>query len=489
MTAICKIDKLITWKDLEMTSKEANRVSNKTVFPYIPNSVPEMKETLLKEIGIDSVEDIYKEIPEHLRFKEKMDIPAPILSEYELKKHVESILEKNISCSKYLSFLGAGTWQHYVPSVVDTIVSRDEFLTAYVGDLYGDHGKGQALFETSSMVGELVDMDVVSTPTYDWGNAIGISFRMAARMTGRKEILVAETMSPSRFAVAENYCRPDLTLKKIPFDPQSGLMDLHYLKQALSKDTAAVYIENPSYLGFVETQGKEIASLAHQFGAEMIVGVDPSSLGVLTPPGQYGADIVCGELQPFGNHMQWGGGLSGFIASKDEEKYVAEYPTLMFGITTTQKEGEYGFGDVFFERTSYAVREKGKDFVGTTTALYGIAAGVYLALLGPHGIRELGEGIMQRSTYLAKQLAKLPGVKAPVLQNAHFKELIVNFDDTGKTVADINKSLLQYDIFGGKDLSEEFPQFGQSALFCVTEIHTQADIEKLAHALKDILEA
>lgn len=462
-------------------------MDRKIVYPYIANSAPGVREEMLREIGIDSVEDIYKEIPDHLRFKGRMNIPGPILSEYELKRHVESILAKNKSTSEYLSFLGAGIWQHYVPAVVDTIIYRDEFLTAYVGDFYADHGKGQALFETASMVGELVDMDVVSTPTYDWANAIAISCRMAARMTGRKEILVAGTMSPGRLAVVRNYCKPDIRVKQIAFHHDTGLMDLDDLRRQLSSDTAAVYFENPSYLGFIETQGHEISALAKAAGAEVIVGVDPSSLGVVAAPAQYGADIVCGELQPFGIHMQWGGGLSGFIATRDEERYVAEYPTLLYGLTTTEKEGEYGFGQVWYERTSYGSREKGKDFVGTTTALYGIAAGVYLALLGPEGLYELGEGIMQRVAYAIDVLSGVKGVRVPVLQSVPFKEFVVSFEDTGKTVAEINKGLLEHKIFGGKDISKEFPQYGQSALYAITEVHSRDDILRLADALDRVI--
>lgn len=460
---------------------------SKVVYPYIPNSEPNVKEQMLKEIGINSVEDIYKEIPERLRFKGKMNIPEPYLSEYELRRHVEGLLKKNISCKDYLNFLGAGTWQHYVPAVCDTIISRDEFLTAYVGDAYGDHGKFQALFETASMIGEIVGMDMVNTPTYDWANAIAISCRMASRMTGRKEVLIVGSISPGRESVVRNYCKPDIAVEKVGFDPETGLMSLDDLKKKISKNTAAVYFENPSYLGFIESQGKEIAAIAHDAGAELIVGVDPSSLGILAPPAEYGADIICGEFQPFGIHMQYGGGLSGFIATRDEERYVAEYPSLLFGLTTTLKEGEYGFGEVFYERTSYASREKGKDFIGTCTALYGIAAGVYMALVGPQGLKELSEGIMQRAQYAISLLSEIKGVKVPVIKSPCFKEFVVNFDGTGKTVKEINRALLDRQIFGGKDISEEFPIYGQSALYCVTEIHTAEDIKKLAVALAEVV--
>ena len=455
------------------------------VYPYIPNSVPEIKERMLKEIGIDSVEDIFKEIPDKLRFKGKMKFPEPCLSEYELKRHVEGILGKNKSTKDFTSFLGAGTWNHHVPSVVDTIVSRDEFLTAYVvGDAQGDHGKWQALFESASMIAELVGMEMVNKPIYDWANAIAIACHMASRMTGRKEILVAGTISPSRLSVVTNYCKPDIRVTLVGFEQETGLLDLEDLKSKLSADTAAVYFENPSYLGFLETQGLEISRLAKANKSEVIVGVDPSSLGVIAPPSEYGADIVVGEYQPLGMHMQWGGGLAGFVCTRDDARYVAEFPGLLYGITTSVKEGEYCFGEVFFERTSYASREKGKDFIGTTTALWGIAAGVYLALMGPKGMQELGEGIMQRVVYAKKLLAQIKGVSIGLGKSIHFKEFLVNFDATGKTVAEINRGLLARGIFGGKDVSAEFPQYGQSALFCVTEVHTKEDIKQLALAIE-----
>jgi glycine dehydrogenase subunit 1 len=211
-------------------------------------------------------------------------------------------------------------------------------------------------------------------------------------------------------------------------------------------------------------------------------------LGVLTPPIEYGADIVCGDLQPLGMHMQFGGGHAGFIATRDEEKYVMEYPSRLFGIAPTSVEGEYGFGDVAYERTSFALREEGKEFVGTATALWGITAGVYLALMGPQGIREIGEGIMRRSHYAMLQLSKIEGVKCPVFQSTHFKEFVVNFDDTGKTIAEISKTLLRGKIFGGKDLTREFPELGNSALCCVTEINTKDDIDRLANVLKEAVE-
>ena len=463
-------------------------MSKDIVYPYIPNSVPAVKAKMLKEIGINSVEDIFQEIPEELRFKGKMNIPEPFLSEYELRRHVESLWAKNKSCKDYLSFLGAGIWQHYVPSVVDTIISRDEFLTAYVvGDSQGDHGKWQALFESASMIGAMTGMEAVNKPIYDWANAVAIACRMAARITGRREILFAGTTSPGRLAVVKNYCKPEITIKLLKYHQETGLLDLDDLQAGISDNTAAVYFENPSYLGFIETQGQEISRIAHAHGVEVIVGADPSSLGVLAAPADYGADFAVGDYQPLGLHMQWGGGLAGFVCTRDEKRYVGEFPGLLYGITTSVQEGEYSFGEVFYERTSYASREKGKDFIGTTTALWGIAAGVYMALMGPQGMRELGEGIMQRVKYATGLLAAIKGIRVPVIKSPSFKEFVVNFDGTGKKVSEINALLLDHQIFGGKDISREFPEYGQSALFCITEIHTKEDIKKLALGLEEII--
>ena len=184
--------------------------------------------------------------------------------------------------------------------------------------------------------------------------------------------------------------------------------------------------------------------------------------------------------------MYYGGALGGFIATHDDEKFVMEYPSRLFGITKTAVEGEYGFGDVAYDRTSFGVREKGKEFVGTAAALWGITAAVYLSLMGPEGMQELAQHIMQKSQYAMKKLSEIKGVKAPLFESVHFKEFIVDFNDTGKSVKDINKFLLEHGIFGGKDISEEFPELGNCSLYCATEIHTKADIDNLVQTLTNL---
>ncbi len=457
----------------------------KIVYPYIPNSVPATKEAMLKAVNATSVEDFYADIPDSIRLKRKLKLPEPLLSEAALVRHVEGLLSKNTSTREMLSFLGAGCAQHHVPAVCDEVNSRSEFLTAYAGEPYEDHGRFQALFEYESMMAELLNMDVVNVPVYDGFQATGTALRMAGRITGRNVALLPATVMPDKLSMVRDYIKPDMEVELVPFDPSTGLMDLNALRKQISAQTAAVFIENPSYLGFLETQAEEIGRIAHENGALFVVGVDPISLGVINPPAEYGGDIVCGDIQSLGIHMNYGGGHAGFIASRDEERFVMEFPSRLFGVATTCVEGEYGFGDVAYERTSFAVREEGKEWVGTAAALWGITAGVYLALMGPQGMVEIGRGIMQRVRYAINKLNQVPGVKTHFLATPHFKEFVVNFDKTGKTVGQINQALHEKGIFGGKDLSADFPSLGQSALYCVTEVHTQADIDRLVNAIQE----
>ena len=457
----------------------------KIVYPYIPNSVPEVQAEMLKSIGAKDIEDFFRCIPQDLRVKGLLDLPKPFLSEASLKRHVEGILSKNRTSGEMLSFLGGGCWNHYVPAVCDEVNGRSEFLTAYAGEPYEDHGRFQALFEYESLMAELLDVDVVNVPTYDGSQAASTALRMAGRITGRDEILVADTTSPDRLSAIEGYLHPDMKVTLVAHEPATGLVDKADLDAKMTGRTAAVYFENPSYLGFIETRGREIADAAHAKGALCVVYADPSSLGVLTPPSNYGADLTCGDIQPLGIHMFMGGGRGGFIGAPDDVKFIEEYPSRLFGIAPTSHK-EWGFGDVAWERTSFAKRENAKEFVGTAAALWGITAAVYLSLMGPEGMRELGEACMARTAYAIRKLGAIKGVRVPAVGGAFFKEFAVNFDGTGRTVEEINKALLEHGILGGHDLSGAFPWLGQSALYAFTEVVTQDDIDTLAEALAEV---
>lgn len=464
---------------------------NETIaHPYMANSVPAIKQEMLDAIGANSIEELFQQIPADHRLKRPINLP-PALTESQLRRHLVNTLSKNKTCEQNLNFLGAGCWQHHVPAACDEVVRRNEWLTSVFGEPSSDHGRNQAWFEFCSQLGELLEMDLVALPVRSWGVAAGHAIRMAARLTGRNEVVVVRAIDPERLSVIQNYCEPvdmpsHIAVRLVDFDTKTGLMDLSHLRNLIGAETAAVYFETPSYFGVIEHQGMEIAAIAHAAGAEVIVGVDPISLGVLAAPVSYGADIVVGTTQPLGVHMNCGGGVSGFIASRDEERYAHQYPTLFVSIAETIKAGEYGFGLSLFEQSSYGMRDKGNDWTGHSVYMWAIANAVYMAMMGPKGFEEVGEVILQRAHFAARRLAEIPGVRV-TFPTGFFKEFIVNFDDTNCTVAEINKRLLPLGIFGGKDLSRDFPELGASALFCVTEIHTLADIDRLANAIKKVI--
>ena len=456
------------------------------VHQYIPNSDPEVKKQMLASIGVKSADELFAVIPDKLIFKKNLNLPHPA-SEYQVRRHVEGILSKNKDSSEMLSFLGSGCWPHYVPAVCDEVNSRSEFLTAYTGDTYSDLGRYQALFEFQSMIGDLVAMDAVTFPTYDWASAAGDALRMATICTGRREVLVSRTISPEKLSTITNYCRGVARIEFVDYDSESGQVDIEDLKKKVSKQTATVYFENPSYLGFIETEGKEIGEIVHGKGALLSVGVEPLSLGILAPPGEYGADIVCGEGQPLGLHPSFGGASLGFLACRDDEQFLSATGHRLVSITTTKRKGEWGFLFVLPERCMYAARDKSACITGTGTFLWAITGAVYLSLLGPKGIRELAETIMKNTYYAMKRLSEISGLNVPLFHSPHFEEFTVNFDGTGRTVRDVNKILLKYGIQGGKDVSKEFPHLGNTAVYCITETHTKEDIDKLVSTLSELV--
>lgn len=459
-----------------------------TVYPYIPNSVPAVKQAMLAACKVASVEEFFEDIPKALRLDRPLNLPEPMLSEARLKRHVEGIMSRNTSASEVISFLGAGCYQQHVPAICDEINGRSEFLSAYAGEPYDDHGRFQSLFEYCSMMGELLNADVVSVPTFDGFQAAATACRMAGRYTRRRTVLVAGNVNPDAHSHIVTYGRSDLDFVTVNYNAATGLIDQNDLKRKMSPEVAGFYFENPCYLGTLE-DGQAIADIVKPHGAMLLVGVDPASLGVLSPPADYGADIACGDIQTLGLHMGYGSGHGGFISSRDEEALVMQYPSRLFGIAPTSVPGEYGFGDVAYSRTSFDKREDGNEFVGTAAALWGITAGVYLATMGPQGMRDMGEGLMKRVAYLKKRLATVPGVKLTHAASAHFRECVVNFDATGKTVNAINTALREQGIFGGHELCGAFPELGQAALFCVSELHTQGDLDQLVNALISILES
>ena len=459
--------------------------------PYMPNSAGRAQEEMLTEIGVKDIEELFEQIPPHHRLRSSLELPEQLSSELELRRHLLSVLSKNSNCEQNLNFLGAGCWQHHVPAICDEIVGRTEFLTNVWGTPSSDHGRNQSLFEFCSQLGELLKLDMVGLPVYSYGCAIGHAVRMASRLTGRNQVLVPTMIDPERLSVIRNYCEPrdmasHIEIIYVSYDVFSGVLDLDDLQTKLSDRVAAVYLEVPNYAGIIEGRASEIAQMARACGAETIVGCDPISLGLLSSPVDYGADIVVGPVQPLGIHMNCGGGVSGFIASRDTERYVRQYNTLNISIAETNHSRQYAFGLSCAGQTSYGLREEGRDWTGNSTYLWAIAAAVYMSLAGPEGFREVGELISQQSNYARHTLCEIEGVSS-AFDGHIFKEFVLNFDQTGWSVADINSQLRARNVFGGLDLSSHFPELGQSALYCVTELHNKEDIDSLATHLSEVL--
>jgi len=459
--------------------------------PFMANSVRAIQQEMLESIGAKTIAELFEQIPADHRTRAHLDLPPALASEAALKRHMLDTLSQNRHCESELSFLGGGCWRHHVPAICDEIVRRSEFLTSVWGTPSSDQGRYQAWFEFCSQLGELVDCDLVGLPVYTWGCAAGHALRMASRLNGRRKVLVPEVLDPERLLVMRNYCEPSemaqhLSIVPMRVDPATGRIDFADAAAKIDADTAAVYIEMPNYLGIIEDDAARLAELTHVAGAEMIVGVDPISLGLLAPPPSYGADIVVGTTQPLGVHMYGGGGLGGFIATRDEERYAREYPTLLVSMTGTSRAGEIGFGLSLAEQSSYGARENGKDWTGNSVYLWAIANAVYLSLMGPQGFEDVGRLITAQAHYGAQRLATLPGVAVP-LSGSFFKEFVVDFSATGRSVASINQALRERGIFGGHDLSAEFPALGQRALYCITELHERRDIDRLFDTLSEIL--
>ena len=456
--------------------------------PYMPNSTDEVKARMLAVVGVSDVDELFEQIPADHISQTPNGLAPGIRSEATLRRHLRTLIDSNDDCSGNLSFLGAGLWQHHVPAVVDEIAGRSEFLTPVWGTTSSDLGRNQAWFEYASMLGELLGLEFVGLPVYSWGSAAGNAIRMAARMTGRTEVVVPASISPERLAVIRTYCglpegNDPIAVRVVDFDLATGTVDVDAL--GLGPDTAAVYLETPNHLGVVETATAAIAAACRANGTETVLGVDPISLGLLAAPGDLGADIVVGSTQPLGVHLHAGGGVGGFIATRDEERYAREYPTLQVSIAETVR-GERSFGMSLFHQSSYGSREEGNDWTGNSVYLWTVANAVYMALLGPEGFAEVGRTIIANATYAARRIAELDGVTVR-WPDGFFKEFVVDFGGTGRTVAEINADLRGHGVFGGKDLSADFPDLGQSALYCVTEVHTADDITTLTTALRKVL--
>ena len=464
--------------------------------PWMPNSAEKTRNKMMERIGIKEIDELFNDIPPTIRLQrdywDKLPIgKGRILSEIEVKRIAEEILSKNKVFINPAPFLGCGAWPHYVPAPVRYIISRGEFLTAYTPyQAEINQGLMQALFEYQSMMAELLDMDIVNSSMYDWGSAAAEALLMSLRVKRRRrKIVLCGTLNPFHEKVIRTYLEPhNITIVKTGIDRERGICTAEELSKVVDNDTAAVYIENPNFFGIIEEEIQEIADITHKAGALYVIGVEPLSLGLIKPPGQLGADIAVGEGQPLGLGLNYGGPYLGIFAIKYDMKLLRQMPGRLIGLTTTIDGGDRAFAMILQTREQHIRREKATSNICTNEALSAIAAAVYLALLGKHGIRELAELIYYNSHYAAKRLGEVTRVNTEVFSSDFFKEFPVKIEAAGKKYADLHEYLLKNNVHGGYYIGDIYPWLGETAIFSFTELHTKEDIDRLVDLFKKFME-
>ncbi|MHC1604408.1 MAG: aminomethyl-transferring glycine dehydrogenase subunit GcvPA [Candidatus Methanofastidiosia archaeon] len=435
---------------------------------FIPN---ENKEKIM--CAFIGVNNIFADVPSKY-LSHKFDFSQP-LSEQETKTHVFDILKKNRSI---LSFKGGGIYDHYVPAHVKEISGRNEFYTSYTPyQPEISQGMLQALFEYQSLMAEITGLPIVNSSMYDWASSLGEASLMCTRITKRSGFLIPDIISPERRAVLECYASSaDIAIGKVKHHEDTGQLALDDLESKLGKDTAGVYIENPTYFGFFEEHVEEIAQIVHDAGALFVVGIDPLSCGVVKSPGDYGADIVVGEASHLGNSINFGGPLIGVFAVADDKKLLRNMPGRIIGLTEDE-DGRRGYVMTLQTREQHIRREKATSNICSNEALCAVSCAVYLSTLGKSGFCELAKVLMANAGYAYRKITRIDGFKAPAFDSVHFREFVVTSD---KKADDIENTLNAAGITGGIKI-DDF-----NSLYCITDKHTKEDIDRLCEVLNDV---
>ncbi len=436
---------------------------------YLPKSDSERCE-MLASMGLRSTEDLFSHLPEELRMKRPLDIP-PGQSEYEIIEYFRERAAEN--ANGYACFLGAGVYQHFRPVIVDSLISRGEFLTAYTPyQPEISQGTLTSIFEFQTMICQLTGMEVANASMYDGSTALPEAVMMACRVTGRLRAVVARTVHPEYREVHRTYARyQGLPVVEAPYDRETGLLNLKRLEKLVDEDTAAVVVQNPNFFGCIEAV-REAAAIAHSRGALLVVMfTEAVSLGILEPP--VDADIVAGELQSFAISPSYGGPYAGVLAAK--EKYIRQMPGRLAGETKDQN-GNRAYCLTLATREQHIRREKATSNICTNQALIALMATVYMSVFGKQGLRELAEQNLAKAHYLAGELEKRgarPRFAAPF-----FNEFVV--DCGGRRAPSVNRRLLKNRIVGGLELKRFYPELRNCLLLCATETTRREEMDRLA---------
>ncbi|HZM85615.1 MAG TPA: aminomethyl-transferring glycine dehydrogenase subunit GcvPA [Blastocatellia bacterium] len=438
---------------------------------YIPNS-PGERRSMLSDIGLERIEELFDQIPEQLKLKEAIGIGEP-MSEPELLEYFRSLASENRI--DYQSFLGAGAYSHFIPVIIDSLISRAEFFTAYTPyqpEL--SQGTLQYTFEFQTMICQLTGMEVANASLYDGSTAVAEAVLMANRVTRRSRVIIADTVHPQYREVVSAYTKNlGLTIDVIEHG-ESGNFDPTTM--GIDRETAAVVVQSPNFFGCVEDL-EAIADAAHEAGALLVVAVtEPMSLGVLKPPGACGADIVAGETQSFGIPLSYGGPYCGLFATLD--KHVRQMPGRLVG-EARDSEGRRGYVLTLSTREQHIRREKATSNICTNQGLFALMATVYLSTMGRQGVQEVARQNLHKAHYAASEISKIPGFDLR-FSAPFFNEFVLR---TPRPATEVIDGLLDKKIIGGISLERYFPGMSDGLLVCVTETVKKDAIDKLVSAL------
>ncbi|WP_010650852.1 aminomethyl-transferring glycine dehydrogenase subunit GcvPA [Oceanobacillus massiliensis] len=445
-------------------------------FRYLPMTESDKTE-MLQTVGVQSTDELFSDIPASVRFQGELKLKKPA-NEYKLKRELTEMAGKNANLKQYSAFLGAGVYDHFIPSVVDHVISRSEFYTAYTPyQPEISQGELQAIFEFQTMISELTAMPVANSSMYDGGTSLAEAVNLSAAQTKRKKVLVSAAVHPESRAVIDTYARGQ-NIEVVEIGLQEGLTDLEHLKRELDETIAGVVIQYPNFFGNIEPLEKVQQLIKQQKKTMFIVSSNPLALGYLTPPGEFGADIVVGDTQVFGIPAQFGGPHCGYFATT--EKLMRKVPGRLVG-QTKDEDGARGFVLTLQAREQHIRRDKATSNICSNQALNALASSVAMSSIGKHGLRKMAALNMQKARY-AKARMKEAGLEV-VSEHAIFNEFVVKLS---KPVTEINENLFEKGIIGGYDLERDFKDLKGHMLVAVTEIRTKEEIDTFVKELGDI---
>jgi glycine dehydrogenase subunit 1 len=435
---------------------------------------------MLKFLEINNIEELFSDIPNILKLNKDLDLPDE-MDEKELKRLITSILAENITIPPNKIFLGGGVYPVHVPAIVKSILGRSEFLTSYTPyQPEISQGVLQALYEYQSLISILTGLEVVNASMYDWGSSAAEALLMSIRYTRKKKIVILGPVSPNRLEVIKTYIWPhNIRLVQLDWDKDTGLTPIEDMYNQVDEDTAAIYIEVPSYIGSVETNIEEIVKIAHNKGALVIMGVDPLFLSLIKPPGDFGVDIVVGEGQVLGNPLNYGGPLLGIFAVRGDMKLIRQMPGRVIGMANTL-DGKRCYTMIMQTREQHIRRENATSNICTNEALTAIASAIYISLLGADGLYSLSKSLIERSHILAEFLCKR-GFQAPPYTSPYFREFIVPLEINP---AIIIKRGLEAGYIVGKDITSIVKsKYGYSLHISINEFHREKELKELVELL------